>query len=160
MLETAGAYGALLQEGGRQAALPKCRQRADSVIAEYAHRVGKVDLLGSGLKGGKGLPADLVTHVLIVREGPNDDLAVPFCTPMEDHSPAVDGGILGDDHDARQARLTGQESRVQGAGGHGPEVPAPRSVITKHAAYENCGLADGRRVRETRMVCRCSPRRC
>ncbi len=60
MLEAAGAHGTLLQEGGREAALPKGRQGADRVVSHDGPCVGEVDFKGSGLEGqraGEGLAA-------------------------------------------------------------------------------------------------------
>jgi hypothetical protein len=69
MLEAAGAHGTLLQEGGRETALPKGRQGADRVVTHDDPCISEVDLEGSGLDGeraSEGLAADLVGHVLRV----------------------------------------------------------------------------------------------
>ena len=99
-LEHGQAHGALLQEGRRSAALPEGGEGPDRVVAHDDPRGGEIDLLGSRGEGEhtpKGLPADLMVHVVRVREGTNDDLAGRVGPPAEDKAPAVDGGVPGDD---------------------------------------------------------------
>ena len=74
-LQAAGTHGALLEEGGGEAALAKggdAGERAQRVIAHDDDGLGEVELRGGGLKGEDpclGLPADLMLHVWGVWKG-------------------------------------------------------------------------------------------
>ncbi len=89
-LKASQAHGTLLQERGGSAALPESRQSTDSVVAHDDPGLSQVNFASSGVKGEdapEGLPQDLMLHVVRVREGSDDDFAVP---PAEDRTPAVD----------------------------------------------------------------------
>ena len=116
-LKAASAHDAPLQKGTGEAAFPKGRESASGVVAEHDYRVGDVDLRlqGSRLevkRASEGLPPDMVVHVIVVGRGPDDDLAVLVRPPPEDHPPAVEGGVPGDDRCASRAGLASQESRI------------------------------------------------
>jgi hypothetical protein len=77
-LEVARAHGALLQESGREAAFTEGGESADGVVAEHENSGGEVNLECGRLQGestSKGLAPDLVSHVLRVGQGPDDDLS-------------------------------------------------------------------------------------
>jgi hypothetical protein len=93
--EPAGAHwhGALLGEGGGEAAFAEGGERAQRVVAHDDDGLGKVELGSGGLEGedpGMSLPADLVLHVGRVGEGAHDGLAVAIGPPAKDHAPAVE----------------------------------------------------------------------
>ena len=91
VLQATGAHGALSKEGGGKTAPAQGRQCADGVVAKDNPRVGEVDFESSGLESelaSEGLPADLVFHVLGMREGANDDLAGLVSPPAKGHPPA------------------------------------------------------------------------
>ncbi len=65
-LQAARAHGALMEEGGGEAALAKGGERAQRVIPHDDDGLREVELRGGGLKGENpclGLPADLMLHV-------------------------------------------------------------------------------------------------
>ena len=62
-LEVTGAEGALLQEGGGEAAFPEGGKGSGRVVAQDDDSVGEIDFERSGFKGEdatEGLPTDLV----------------------------------------------------------------------------------------------------
>ncbi len=97
-----------------------------------------------GKDAGKGLAPYLVTHVVRVGKGADDDLALPVGPPTQDHAPAEKRGIPRDDGDARQAGLPGKECRVQRARDKGPERATTVGKLLKHVPDETSRLADDR----------------
>jgi hypothetical protein len=64
--EAAGAHGALLEKGRREAALPEGGERPDGVVAQDHNGFGQVDHAGGSFEGkdaAQGLAADLEGHV-------------------------------------------------------------------------------------------------
>ena len=117
-LKAAGAHGALLGEGGGEASLAQSGEGPDSIVPENDNSVwlGQVHLQGCCcLQGEDSSPSfapDLAPHVLGVREGANDNLALPVGPPAKNYAPSLQGGVPGDDHDAGGASLAGEEGRV------------------------------------------------
>ncbi len=150
MEEHGQAHGALLQEGRRRAALPKGGEGSDGVVAHGYPGVREVKFSGGCFegedpsKGLSGVSANLVEHVVRVREGAGDDLAGGIGPPAEDHSPTVDGSVPGDDDDSSIADVTGEEGFVEGAGNGGPQGPAGLGVLLKYPADKDGSLGDGR----------------
>ena len=123
-LGEARAHGALLKERRGATALLESREGSRGVVAEDDHSVREVEFESSRVEGEytrEGLPADLVTHVVRVRQGADDDLALAVGPPSKDHAPAVQGGVPGDDDDVGVASFARKKGRVQGAGDKGPE---------------------------------------
>ncbi len=70
------AHGTMLQEARRRAALPMGGEGSDGVLAHHDPGVREVKFSGGGFKGedpSEGLSANLVEHVVRVREGAGDD---------------------------------------------------------------------------------------
>ena len=87
--QQAGAHGALLEEGGGEAAFAEGGEGAQRVVAHDDDGLGEVELCSSE-DPGVGLPADLVLHIGRVGEGAYNGLAVAICPPAKDHTPAVE----------------------------------------------------------------------
>ena len=129
-LQAAGAHGAQLKKGGGETTLAEGRQSADGVVAQDHGGLLEVKLCGGRLQGedaGESLAADLVLHVVRVGKGANDDLPLLIVPPPQDHAPAVQGGVPGDDDNASEPRFPGRKGCVEGAGHEGPEGGDPGS---------------------------------
>jgi hypothetical protein len=154
VVEHGQVHGALLQEGQRGAALPEGCKGLYSVVAHQDPSVREVHFYGGGFKGedsAEGLTANLVKHVVRVREGADDDLAGGVGPPAEDHAPTVDRGVPSDDDDSgmSQVMMTTRASpmcpvrKELGTGGHrGRPVSAYSSSTSrmKTAASETAGV--------------------
>jgi hypothetical protein len=87
----------LLQEGGGEADLAEGGEGPDQIVAQDDYGVGEIDFGRSGAEGEnapEGLPADLVLHVVRVRQGSDDNLAVPVVPPPEDSASAVESHVM------------------------------------------------------------------
>ncbi len=142
-LEATGAHGALLEESGREATFSQGREGADSVVSEDDGGLGEVNFEGCGLESqdaGKGFAAHLVTHVVRVGEGANDDLTLPVCPPTQDHAPPEERGVPCDEDYMGRAGLPGEEGSMQRAGVEGPERAATVGKLLKDAPDEDSRL--------------------
>ncbi len=111
----APAHGALalLEERRGEAALSEGSEGPCGIVAEDDHGVRAVEFEGGRVESedtGEGLLADLVTHVVRVRQGADDDLALTVGPPAEDHAPAVQGGVPGDDGDVGIAGIAREKT--------------------------------------------------
>ncbi len=147
-LDAACTNGTLLKKGRGEAAFAERGKGADRVVLGDDCGAGEVDLEGCCVEGEdpcEGLAADLVSHVVRVWKGANNDFAVVAVPPAQDHAhPCKEASHV------MAAMCVELVSPVRKAawgvlGTKGHRGGGAEGVVFKDASDENHCLVDGRR---------------
>jgi len=136
-----------LKERGREGPFAEGGEGAHGIVPHDDDSTGEVEFPSCGLQGegpGMGLPADLVLHVVRVRERADHDLALAVVPPTEQEAPSVEGRVPGDHGDAGRAGFASEEGGVERAGDQGPETATREGEVLKDAPDEGGGLVRNR----------------